>query len=77
MAKDQQRVQSIVAQAHSNRLLPLDALRGLLIVLMALDHANSFNARGKLEPELWADNPVTDQPESRYNGTGIVMERIA
>ena len=36
------------------RLLPLDALRGLIIALMALDHANFFIARGKREPELWA-----------------------
>ncbi len=37
------------------RLQPLDALRGFIIILMALDHANSFIAHGKLEPELWAD----------------------
>ncbi|MEJ2749879.1 MAG: heparan-alpha-glucosaminide N-acetyltransferase domain-containing protein, partial [Anaerolineae bacterium] len=39
----------------SNRLSQLDALRGVIIILMALDHANSFIAHGKLEPELWAD----------------------
>jgi len=53
--KLQQWVQPIAAQAQSSRLLPLDALRGFIIVLMALDHANSFIAHGKLEPELWAD----------------------
>ena len=37
------------------RLLALDALRGFIIVLMALDHANSFIAHGQLQPELWAD----------------------
>jgi uncharacterized membrane protein len=37
------------------RLAPVDALRGVIIILMALDHANSFIAHGKLEPELWAD----------------------
>jgi uncharacterized membrane protein len=37
------------------RLAPLDALRGVIIILMALDHANSFIAHSKLAPELWAD----------------------
>lgn len=36
------------------RHLSLDALRGLLIVVMALDHANGLIAHGKLAPELWA-----------------------
>lgn len=39
----------------TSRLAPLDALRGVIIILMALDHANSFIAHGKLAPELWAD----------------------
>jgi uncharacterized membrane protein len=39
----------------TSRLAPLDGLRGVIIILMALDHANSFIAHGKLEPELWAD----------------------
>ena len=43
------------AETKLPRLLPLDALRGLIIVAMALDHANSFIAHGKLEFELWAD----------------------
>ncbi len=42
-------------QTKTSRLLPVDALRGFIIVLMALDHANGFIAHGKLEPELWAD----------------------
>ena len=32
---------------------PLDALRGSIIVLMALDHANRFISHGKREFELW------------------------
>ncbi len=43
------------ATASSNRLSQLDALRGVIIIVMALDHANSFIANGKLELELWAD----------------------
>ena len=54
-AKLQQWIPPISPLAKSSRLLPLDALRGFIIVLMALDHANSFIAHGKLEPELWAD----------------------
>ena len=54
-AKLQQWIPSIFTPAQTGRLLPLDALRGFIIVLMALDHANSFIAHGKLEPELWAD----------------------
>src|SRR5215471_10410987 len=36
------------------RLLPLDALRGLIIVAMALDHANLFVAREHPSPEFWS-----------------------
>jgi uncharacterized membrane protein len=35
------------------RLVPLDALRGLIMVLMALDHANYFVARGHPSGEFW------------------------
>jgi uncharacterized membrane protein len=55
VTKLQQSIPPISAQAKSSRLLSLDGLRGFIIVLMALDHANSFIASGKLEPELWAD----------------------
>jgi uncharacterized membrane protein len=52
-------------QGKSPRMLPLDALRGLIIVLMALDHANALIARGRLESELWA-GPFPD-----YHGDAL------
>ena len=36
-----------------NRLLPVDALRGLIIVFMALDHANYFIAQQHSSGEHW------------------------
>ncbi len=39
-----------------NRLSPLDALRGLIMIVMALDHANLFIAHGHSRPEMWAGN---------------------
>lgn len=39
--------------AGRSRLLPLDALRGLIIVLMALDHANYFVAQRHPPGEHW------------------------
>lgn len=42
-----------LAAPSSHRLLPLDILRGLLMVVMALDHANTFISHGKLGFELW------------------------
>lgn len=40
-------------QAKSKRLFPLDALRGLIIVFMALDHANYFIAQQHSSGEHW------------------------
>jgi uncharacterized membrane protein len=39
--------------AQSKRLFPLDALRGLIIVFMALDHANYFIAQQHSSGEHW------------------------
>jgi uncharacterized membrane protein len=38
---------------QTSRLVPLDALRGLIIVLMALDHANHFIAQKHPPGEYW------------------------
>lgn len=35
------------------RLIPLDALRGLIMMVMALDHANLLIARAHSRPEMW------------------------
>lgn len=45
----------VEAQAtyNASRLFPLDALRGLILVLMALDHANHFVAQKHLPGEFW------------------------
>jgi uncharacterized membrane protein len=42
-----------VKQPPGNRLYPLDALRGLVIVVMALDHANFFIAQQHSPGEYW------------------------
>ncbi|MBN1920017.1 MAG: DUF1624 domain-containing protein, partial [Anaerolineae bacterium] len=42
-----------LAAPSSHRLLPLDSLRGLLMAVMALDHANTFISHGKRGFELW------------------------
>lgn len=36
-----------------NRLQPLDALRGFIMMVMALDHANAFIAHAHPRPEFW------------------------
>lgn len=49
-------------EKHS-RLLPLDALRGLLIILMALDHANFHIAQQHSSGEYWGGLfPVFESP---------------
>ena len=45
--------QTTITQTHSNRLVPLDALRGLLMIFMAVDHANYFVARAHPTGEFW------------------------
>ena len=48
-------------QIKSSRLIAVDALRGLIIILMALDHANHFVAQKHPPGEHWGGNfPVYD-----------------
>jgi uncharacterized membrane protein len=42
-----------MSSASSKRLFPLDTLRGLIIVFMALDHANYFVAQQHSSGEQW------------------------
>jgi uncharacterized membrane protein len=42
-----------MSSANSKRLYPLDTLRGLIIVFMALDHANYFVAQQHSSGEQW------------------------
>jgi uncharacterized membrane protein len=47
----------------SSRLFALDALRGLIMILMALDHANHFIAQKHSPGEYWGGSfPVYDSP---------------
>ncbi len=50
---------NIEVRAGQTRLVPLDALRGLIIVVMALDHANYFVARRHPPSEFW-NSPIPD-----------------
>ena len=48
-------------QIKSSRLIAVDALRGLIIIVMALDHANHFVAQKHPPGEHWGGNfPVYD-----------------
>ncbi|NHZ72769.1 MAG: DUF1624 domain-containing protein [Aquificales bacterium] len=54
--KTTQKIDGMMAEngrPSTSRLFPLDALRGLIIILMALDHANHFVAQQHSSGEYW------------------------
>jgi uncharacterized membrane protein len=51
------------APVSSDRLAPLDALRGLIMVAMALDHANYFISKRHSAGEFWFREPPTYSTE--------------
>jgi uncharacterized membrane protein len=55
---------------HPKRLLPLDALRGLIMILMAIDHANFFVARMHPTGEFWG------VPLPQYNNIAEFLTRF-
>ncbi len=57
-------------EQHTQRLFAPDALRGLLMALMALDHANLFVAHKHPSAEMWAG------PFPLYNDTLTFLTRL-
>lgn len=52
-----------VTQNKTARLAPLDALRGFIMIVMALDHANLFIAHGHPRAEMWTGGfPTYNDP---------------
>jgi uncharacterized membrane protein len=53
MSEERERQTAEKTSYKASRLPPLDALRGLIMVLMALDHANHFIAQQHSSGEYW------------------------
>jgi uncharacterized membrane protein len=51
--REQENQTSEQVSSKASRLVPLDALRGLIMVLMAIDHANHFIAQKHSSGEYW------------------------
>jgi len=54
---------------HLGRYLPLDALRGIIMILMAIDHASYFIRR-------WHPFETWDQPLPEYPGLAALLTRL-
>jgi uncharacterized membrane protein len=69
---DLPQAQATVADASASvrRLLPLDALRGTIMVLMAIDHASLFVRR-------WHPFETWDQPLPDYPSLAAMLTRLA
>ncbi len=63
-------ISSEVSPSRTQRLIPLDALRGLIIVLMAIDHANYFVARSHPTGEFWG------MPLPHYESAWVFLTRF-
>jgi uncharacterized membrane protein len=60
----------VTGASHGGRLIPLDALRGIIIILMAIDHASIFIRR-------WHPFEVWDQPLPDYPDLAAMLTRLA
>ncbi|HEY71782.1 MAG: hypothetical protein B6I35_13670 [Anaerolineaceae bacterium 4572_32.2] len=70
MSENSQTVESEGSDRQAPRLVPLDALRGLIIILMALDHANHFVAQQHSAGEYWGG------PFPRYGDVLAFLTRL-
>lgn len=61
---------AIEDSTSNQRLLPLDALRGMIMVLMAIDHASYFVRR-------WHPFETWDQPLPDYPSLAAMLTRLA
>jgi uncharacterized membrane protein len=60
----------VVAVPNAGRFIPLDALRGVIMILMAIDHASYFVRR-------WHPFETWDQPLPDYPNLAAMLTRLA